>query len=221
MLCSVMMFPGTRSEWFDGYPRFDYETGGRSVTVIAPSNPLPGRFWAWKGEFLNAFPGTELELLRRGVYIAYLSYPDQFGSPAAVAAWDALYAELTGTYRFARKPALIGLSRGGLYCYAWAVMHPEKAACIFGDAPVCDVRSWPGGKGAGTGSPDEWRRFLEVFGYASEEEAVAFTGNPIDNLAPPRPGTGSHPARVRRRRRCRAVGREHRGAVRTLPCPRR
>ncbi len=85
--------------------------------MLFPRDPLPGTPWAWKGEFLDEFPGTELALLEKGFHIVYLNFPDQFGSPAAVAKWDALYNLLTGTYGFAPKPALIGLSRGGLYCY--------------------------------------------------------------------------------------------------------
>jgi len=41
----------------------------------------------------------------------------------------------------------VGVSRGGLYCYNWASQNPEKVACIYGDAPVCDVKSWPMGEG--------------------------------------------------------------------------
>jgi len=63
---------------------------------------------------------------------------------------------------FAEKPALIGLSRGGLYCYNWAIENPDKVACIYGDAPVCDMKSWPGGKGKGVGSPDSWKQAMEV-----------------------------------------------------------
>ncbi len=179
-----MKLPGKISSWFDGFAKHEFEVGGRPVTVVAPDHPVLGAHWAWKGEFLNAFPGTELALLRKGLYVAYLCFPDQFGSPAAVEKWNELYAFLVHGLNFASRPALIGLSRGGLYCYNWAVANPNRVACIYGDAPVCDMRSWPGGKGCGAGSPADWEKVMEIFEFASEAEAMAYDGNPIDKLAP-------------------------------------
>lgn len=59
---------------------------------------------------------------------------------------SAFHEVLTTEHKLARKVALIGLSRGGLYCYNWATANPDKAACIYADAAVCDLKSWPGGK---------------------------------------------------------------------------
>ena len=87
----------------------------------------------------------------QGFHIVYMQVPNMLGCPQAVRHWNAFYRELTEKYGFARKAALVGLSRGGLYCYNWAAANPEKVACIYGDAPVCDFKSWPGGKGKGRG----------------------------------------------------------------------
>jgi pimeloyl-ACP methyl ester carboxylesterase len=106
------------------------------------------------------------------------------GSPEAVAFWNALYAELTGKFGFARKAALVGHSVGGLYAYNWAAANPDKVACIYGDSPVCDFKSWPGGKGRGRGSPRDWQLVLEQYGFRSEAEALAYDKNPIDHLEP-------------------------------------
>jgi pimeloyl-ACP methyl ester carboxylesterase len=179
-----MRLPGEPSPWFEGFMKHVFPVEGKAVTVVCPQHPLEGRYWAWKGEFLDAFPKLELALLRRGLYVVHLSFPDQFGSPAAVAAWNDLYARLTAEHGFARKVALIGLSRGGLYCYQWAAANPDKVACIYGDAPVCDMRSWPGGQGQGPGAAAQWQKVMEVFGFASEAEALAYPFNPVDRLAP-------------------------------------
>jgi len=179
-----MNLPGPKTTWIEPFQKHDFEVSGRPVTVVCPQQPLEAAYWAWKGEFLDAFPGTELALLEKGLYVVYMKYSDRFGCPDAVRRWNELHSVLTTDYGFAAKPALIGLSRGGLYCYAWAIANPDKVACIFGDAPVCDIRSWPGGKGKGPGSPAEWQKLMDVFGFASESEAMAYGGNPIDNLAP-------------------------------------
>ena len=45
-------------------------------------------------------------------------------------------------------------------------------------------KSWPGGKGRGPGSPRDWALVLEKYGFDDEAEALAYPGNPVDNLAP-------------------------------------
>lgn len=176
-------FPGVKSMW-NGFDRFDFAFDGKTVTVICPKQPLPGRPWAWKGEFLDAFPGTEIALLGRGFHIVYVAMPDMLGCPEAVQGWNACYKELTSKYSLSRKVALIGLSRGGLYCYNWTAANPDKVACIYADAAVCDFKSWPGGKGKGKGSPADWKLVMERYHFKSETEALAYDKNPVDNLAP-------------------------------------
>ena len=60
--------------------------------------------------------------------------------------------------------------------------NPEKVAVIYGDAPVCDFKSWPAGKGKGKGSPKDWAELLTSYHFADEAEALAYTFNPIDIL---------------------------------------
>jgi pimeloyl-ACP methyl ester carboxylesterase len=178
-------FPGVRSQW-QGFDRYDFVTDGRPAIVVVPKTQLPGRRWAWRGEFFGAFANTDAALLTNGFYLAFLGMPDLFGSPQAVKAWDKFYLELTEKYGFAKKVALIGLSRGGLYCYNWAIANPDKVACIYADAPVCDFKSWPGGKlkglGKGDGNLGEWKKMLAAYGFKSDAEALAYRGNPVDNL---------------------------------------
>src|SRR5437899_1816030 len=123
-------FPGKRSLWF-GFDRYDFEVRGKPVMVIAPKITAPGRPWVWHGEFFGHKPNPDLALLGRGFHVVYMSVPDLLGSPDAVAHWNAFYKELTEKYGFAKKAALVGLSRGGLYCYNWAAANPDKVACLY------------------------------------------------------------------------------------------
>jgi dipeptidyl aminopeptidase/acylaminoacyl peptidase len=45
---------------------------------------------------------------------------------------------------YAKRPAVLGRSRGGLWASAWAIAHPELTAGIGGIYPVYDWRSYPG-----------------------------------------------------------------------------
>jgi len=180
-------FPGRKSVW-QGFDRYDFQVNGNPAILVVPKAPLPGNPWAWRGEFFGAFANVDAALVGKGFYLAYLNISDRFGNPDAVRQWDGFYRELTGKYGLAKKTALIGLSRGGLYCYNWAAANPDKVACIYADAPVCDFKSWPGGKlkslGKGDGSAVEWAKLLKAYGFKSDAEAIAYRGNPVDNLKP-------------------------------------
>jgi pimeloyl-ACP methyl ester carboxylesterase len=180
---SPALFPGVRGKW-QGFDRYDFEVNGPLVTVVAPRQAAKGKPWVWHGEFFGHKPDPDVALLEKGFHIAYMKVNDMLGSPAAVKHWDAMYALLTKTYSFNKKPALVGLSRGGLYCYNWAAANPGKVACIYADAPVCDFKSWPGGKGKGRGDAKNWQLVMQLWGFKDEAEALAYKGNPVDNLAP-------------------------------------
>jgi pimeloyl-ACP methyl ester carboxylesterase len=187
LLCSALAekgpeIPGRVSRWH-GFERHDFEVAGKPVLVVAPMRTAPGRPWVWHGEFFGHKPNPDLALLGRGFHVAYMSIPDMLGSPEAIEYWNRLHTELTSKYGFASKPALVGLSRGGLYCYNWACANPAKVACIYGDAPVCDFRSWPGGFGKGKRSDRDWNLVLQRYGFKSDQEAKAYGKNPVDNLA--------------------------------------
>lgn len=175
------LFPGRRSKW-QGFERYDFDVNGPMVTVVAPKTAAKGKPWVWHGEFFGHKPDPDVALLEKGFHIAYMRVSDMLGSPPAVKHWNAFYAVLTKQYGFNKKPALVGLSRGGLYCYNWAIANPDKVACIYGDAPVCDFKSWPGGKGKGRGDAKNWQLVMDLWGFKDEAEALAYKGNPVDNL---------------------------------------
>ncbi len=179
----ALPFPGKRAQW-NGYDRYDYEVDGKPVQVVVPRESVSAKPWVWHGEFFGHKPEPEIALLEKGFHVVYMSLPDMLGSPEAVQHWNAFYEDLTQKRGLGKKAALVGLSRGGLYCYNWASANPEKVSCIYADAPVCDFKSWPGGKGKGKGSPGDWQLVLKRYGFKNEAEALAYDKNPVDNLAP-------------------------------------
>jgi hypothetical protein len=176
-------FPGRLSD-YHGYDRYDFTVDGCDALVVTPHQVAQGKPWIWRAEFFDHRPETDLALLEHGFHLVYIQVGNTFGCPSAMKHWDAFYAELAGQYGLGKRPVLEGLSRGGLYVYNWAAANPTKVSVILGDNPVCDFKSWPGGKGKGPGSPDDWQQLIHDYGFASEAEALAYKLNPIDNLAP-------------------------------------
>jgi dienelactone hydrolase len=174
--------PGEKTAWHN-FDRYDFKLGDADCHVVTPNTAAPGRPWVWRARFWGHEPQADLALLAKGWHVVYCEVGALFGSPAAVERWDRFYDFLTTQHGFATKASLEGMSRGGLIIYNWAASNPDKVAAIYGDAPVCDFKSWPAGRGVGKGSLGTWKQCLAAYGF-TEAEAVAYKGNPIDRLAP-------------------------------------
>lgn len=177
------VFEGATTGDFHGHLQHDFTFNGRACKVVCSPVPAPGKPWVWRARFWGHEPQTDIALLEAGFHVAYADVAGLYGNDAAVAIWNGFYAHLTRAYGFSERPALEGMSRGGLIIYNWASENPERVACIYADAPVCDISSWPGGLGAGEGSPEDWRQCLASWGL-DENTVKAFRRNPIDRLAP-------------------------------------
>jgi len=107
-------------------------TGHRRCTVVTPKEPAPGRPWSWRGCYWDHQPQTEIELLKRGFHVAYIS-ADATLKPGKE--WAAWFDFLTEQHGLSKKPSFVGMSRGGEYAYVWATAHPDKVSCIYADNP--------------------------------------------------------------------------------------
>lgn len=169
---------GTKFDW-NGYQGYESELNGVGLKVICPDKPRADQAWIWKTEFLGAFTEADLALLAKGFYVVHLEIFNQYGSPKAVALGNALYQHVTTELGLSEKVCLLGMSRGGLLAYNWAAENLDKVALIFGDNPVCDIKSWPGGLGSGPGSPTDWEQCLAAY-ELTDAEARAWDKNPVD-----------------------------------------
>lgn len=164
---------------FYGFRGYEFTFEGKNAKVVVPKEAAIGYPWVWRARFWGHEPQTDIALLERGFHVAYCDVAELFGNDEALSVWDGFYQMLTKT-GLAQKSVMEGMSRGGVYIYRWAVTYPNRVAGVYADAPVLDLKSWPGGKGAGIGSPSVWETFKTDFGFHSEEQALAFKGNPLD-----------------------------------------
>lgn len=150
-------FGGESTPWHQGFRRYEFvmEDGSLAITpavqpqgeglgikdpppgqhrcvVVVPGTVADGAPWSWRGCYFNHQPQTEIELLKRGFHVAYISANATL-KPGRE--WDAWYRFLTERHGLSRKPAFVGMSRGGEYAYTWSVRHPGQVACIYADNP--------------------------------------------------------------------------------------
>lgn len=169
----------TKPETFGNFKGVSFKLpgSGAACRIIAPRMTTTEQRWIWRARFWGHQPALDQALLNRGFYVAYCDVSNLYGSPAATDRWDAFY-QLTQALGMNSKPVLEGMSRGGLIIFNWAKKNPTQVSAIYGDNPVCDIRSWPMKRQG----PD-WQRCKKVWNL--EDNAVAdFSGNPIDGLKP-------------------------------------
>ncbi|MDR1784096.1 MAG: alpha/beta hydrolase [Dysgonamonadaceae bacterium] len=154
-------FTGEKTTWH-GYDRYDFlisettlqikqikatqregagasapEKGTRRCIVVVPQQAVEGNPWSWRGCYWDHQPQAEIELLKRGFHIAYITTdPDQ--------TWEVWYNFLVNEHKLSPKPAFIGMSRGGANSFTWGTEHPDKVLAICADNPGLSQKSLMG-----------------------------------------------------------------------------
>lgn len=150
---------------WEGFSRYDFtlQKSQAKGSVIAPEKPAAGRPWIWRARFFGHQPALDLALLKRGYHLAYLDVANLYGSAEAMTRGEEFYHLLRRDFSLGPKPILEGMSRGGLFVFNFAARHPDKVTAIYGDNPVCNFNSWPGGRN-GKASPPDFARCLKAYG---------------------------------------------------------
>lgn len=165
------------SDW-KGYRKIDFYIDGRESFVVCPNTAAEGNPWVWRAEFFGAFASVDMALLKRGWHLAYHRTSDMYGCPQAVENMHRFRCSVVEQFALARRAAIFGFSRGGLYAFHYAVKYPYYTDCLYLDAPVLDIRSWPCGK---TDSGDCRKQCMELYGL-TEETLPFFKENPLDKI---------------------------------------
>lgn len=169
-------FPGKKSVW-NGYERYDFVCAGREAIVVVPQKAAPGKPWIWRPAFFGAFPSVDLALLKEGFHVAYYDLTHLYGSPRAMRLGDVFYERMVQRFGLSSKVTLEGFSRGGLAALNWAAHRPDRVACVYVDAPVCDLSSWPGRERSNL-----WADMLEEWDVTDGEVTPDFKGNAFHSL---------------------------------------
>jgi pimeloyl-ACP methyl ester carboxylesterase len=129
-----------------------FEVAGKTAFVFTPAGdaevPAEAKPWILYAPTLPAYPDEAERWMHErftqaGVAVAGIDTGESYGNPAGVVAAEALHAEMVRR-GYAKRPAVLGRSRGGLWASAWAIAHPDLTAGIGGIYPVYDWRTYPG-----------------------------------------------------------------------------
>ncbi|MFB6453918.1 GDSL-type esterase/lipase family protein [Chitinophaga sp. Hz27] len=167
---------------FYGYKMTTFTFNNRECKVVQPHRVMPGQPWIWRARFWGHEPQTDIALLERGYHVVYCDASELFGNKEAVSLWNKYY-DLLHSNGLAKKAAMEGMSRGGIYVYNWAAVNPDKVSCVYADNPVLDLLSWPGGTITHKRADKEWAQFKADYGFTTEEAALEFKGSPLYNVA--------------------------------------
>lgn len=181
--CSVTVFAQQQqqeSEWH-GFVRESFLFQGRKAQVVKPDHTLQGNPWVWRAYFPDWHIEMDSILLRRGFHIAYIDCSDMYGNAESMQVWDNFYDYLTNEKQLSKKPALEGVSRGGLFIYGWAKRNPDKVSCIYAEAPVMNITQWAE-KAKEIGEKKEaLTKLLKAYQF-SVDQLNDYKDNPIENL---------------------------------------
>lgn len=167
----------SRDSWMGGI-RHKFLLLGQEAWIVEPPEPLKEKLYFHVPEWPDAFPERNgvKELLALGYYMIHIHVRNTFANEEALRRMKALY-DFVQTLGFSPKGALIGMSLGGLFSFRYAARYPETVACIYADAPVCDLYYR---KRQGRNDPEEISR---AYGFGDQVEKLKDNAfSPVNNL---------------------------------------
>ncbi len=149
---------------FTEYKVREFSFNGHDAKIVFPNKMHANKYWIWRARFWGHEPQVDKALLEKGFHLVYVDVANLFVNKEAVEIWNQFYKYCIEEYKLNPKVVLEGMSRGGLIIYNWASQNTDKVSCIYADAPVCDIKSWPGGMFKGAGSTADWELCLKAYG---------------------------------------------------------
>jgi pimeloyl-ACP methyl ester carboxylesterase len=175
-------FSGTVSDW-NGFVQFGFKVDGFDCRIVKPRQSAHGKPWIWRARFWGHEPQTEIALLEKGFHVAYCDVANLWGNMEAIRRWDRFYEYLTVEHGMSVRPALLGMSRGGLIIYHWAIAHPTQVSCIYADAPALGLRPYVRDLEEGDPGVDRLKGWMNMHSLTLQA-AKTYSRDTLDRLGP-------------------------------------
>ena len=166
-----------RESTWNGFKRIDFEFMERTAILIFPNEKNRCNKWLLKTEYFDAFPDMEIEMLKKGWHLAYISNITRWCIDEDLDVKKAFADYLIKEYKLAKKCVPVGMSCGGMIAVKFAARYPEYVACLYLDAPVMNLLSCP--CGLGRAGDDMYQEFKEATGK-TVADLINYREHPID-----------------------------------------
>lgn len=167
-------------EYWNGYRLVRSEYDGHETIVVLPD--APNGALALKTEYWDAFPATEIELVKQGYHLCCIKNDNRWGTDGDLDRKAAFVRHVQSSYGLQDKCVPVGMSCGGLFAIKFAAKYPELVSCLYLDAPVLNYMSCPCGFGIGEPLSSTNDEILRALGMESVSQLLSYRDMPLDKL---------------------------------------
>lgn len=166
-------------EKYYGFDLLTDTLDGREIKIVFPEESTKNGRWILKTEYFDAFPETEIELVKKGYHIAHIKNITRWHMPEDTDARAALAEHMHTKYGLSKKCVIVGMSCGGMQGIYFGAKYPEYVSCMYLDAPVVNLLSCPGGL---CGANDNlFEEFKQAKGMGLDE-LISYREHPLDYI---------------------------------------
>ena len=166
----------------DGYTQIEFEFKGKKSIVLLPEDSRKNGKTVFKTEYFGAFPDLQLEFVRRGYTMIFVSNRNRWGTEGELADQYEFVNFCAKEFDISNKVITIGMSCGGMMSVLLAAKYPDCIEALYIDAPVMNFLSCPANFGNAPDVLDSmWTEFENAWGM-TKRELLLFRGHPIDMI---------------------------------------
>ncbi|MBQ2735947.1 MAG: prolyl oligopeptidase family serine peptidase [Clostridia bacterium] len=166
----------------DGYTQVEFEFKGKKSIVLLPEDSRKNGKTIFKTEYFGAFPDLQLEFVRRGYTMIFISNRNRWGTEGELADQYEFVNFCAKEFDISNKVITIGMSCGGMMSVLLAAKYPDCIEALYIDAPVMNFLSCPANFGNAPDVLDSmWTEFENAWGM-TKRELLLFRGHPIDMI---------------------------------------
>jgi len=152
--------------------RFTFEE--RDALIVFPEEGTANGRLVLKSEYWNAFPDTEVALVKLGFHLCFIKNVNRWGTEDVIDTQARFVRFVAEKYGLQQKVVPVGMSCGGLIATKFAAKYPELVSCLYIDAPLLDLRT--------DGNEPSTLELLKVLGYANISELDNYFEMPIHKI---------------------------------------
>lgn len=164
---------------WNGFRRIDFKFEDRDAILVFPEAPNKNKNWLLKTEYFSAFQNFELDMVKRGWHLAFISNKTRWCLDEDLDIKKRFVDYLHTEYGLYEKCVPVGMSCGGLIGSKFTAKYPECVSALYLDAPVMNLLSCPADFGISKSN-----MLAEFLGATNMtlSELITYREHPIDKM---------------------------------------